>query len=74
MAVHTRQQKFLSGDHHMALKSPGIVTFMLSVILTVLALVTYFFSAEIPFITHQEFWVLLVAQVVLIFGCIMRGL
>lgn len=58
----------------MALKSPGIVTFMLSVILTVLALVTKFFSAEIPFITQQEFWVLLVAQFVLIFGCIMRGL
>ena len=58
----------------MALKSPGILTFMLSVILTVLALVTYFFGATIPFITNQEFWVLLVAQVILIFGCIMRGL
>jgi hypothetical protein len=58
----------------MALKSPGILTFMLSVILTVLALVTYFFSANIPYITGQEFWVMLVAQVVLILGCIMRGL
>jgi hypothetical protein len=58
----------------MALKSPGILTFMLSVILTVLALVTKFFSASIPFITGQEFWVLLVAQIVLVFGCIMRGL
>ena len=58
----------------MALKSPGILTFMISVILTVLALVKYFFSASIPFITGQEFWVLLVAQIVLVFGCIMRGL
>ncbi len=58
----------------MALKAPGILIFMLSVILTVLALVTYFFGADIPYITGQEFWVLLVAQVVLIFGCIMRGL
>ena len=58
----------------MALKSPGIITFMLSVILTVLALVTYFLGASIPFVTGQEFWVLLVAQFVLIFGCIMRGL
>ncbi len=49
----------------MALKSPGILTFMISVILTVLALVTYFFAASIPFITGQEFWVLLVAQIVL---------
>ncbi len=58
----------------MALKAPGILTFMLSVILTVLALVTYFFGATIPYITGQEFWVLLVAQVMLVFGCIMRGL
>ena len=58
----------------MALKAPGILTFMLSVILTVLALVTFFFGADIPFITGKEFWVLLVAQAVLVFGCIMRGL
>jgi heme/copper-type cytochrome/quinol oxidase subunit 4 len=58
----------------MALKSPGILTFMLSVILTVLALVTYFSGATIPYITGQEFWVLLIAQIVLVFGCIMRGL
>lgn len=58
----------------MVLKSPGILTFMLSVILTVLALVTMFSGAIIPYITGQEFWVLLVAQVVLILGCIMRGL
>jgi hypothetical protein len=58
----------------MVLKAPGILTFMLSVILTVLALVTYFFGASIPYITGQEFWVLLVAQFIMIFGCIMRGL
>lgn len=58
----------------MALKAPGILTFMLSVILTVLALVTKFFGASIPFITGYEFWVLLFSQFVLAFGCIMRGL
>lgn len=58
----------------MVLKAPGILTFMLSVILTVLALVTFFFSASIPYITGQEFWVLLLAQFIIIFGCIMRGL
>lgn len=58
----------------MVLKSPGILTFMLSVILTVLALVTYVFGAAIPYITDHEFWVLLLAQIVLVFGCIMRGL
>ena len=58
----------------MALKAPGILTFMLSVILTVLALVTFFSGATIPYITGQEFWVMLIAQITLIFGCIMRGL
>ena len=58
----------------MVLKSPGIITFMFSVILMVLALVTYFFGASIPLVTGQEFWVLLVAECVLIGGCIMRGL
>jgi len=58
----------------MALKAPGILTFMLSVILTVLALVSFFFKASIPFITDQEIWVILLAQFVLVFGCIMRGL
>lgn len=58
----------------MVLKAPGILTFMISVILTVLALVTYFFGASIPFITGQEFWVVLMAEFVLVLGCIMRGL
>jgi hypothetical protein len=58
----------------MGLKAPGIVTFMLSVILTVVVLITRFFGAEIPMLTGNEFWVLLLAQVILVFGCIMRGL
>lgn len=58
----------------MVLKSPGILTYMLSVILTVLALVSVMFSASIPYISGQEFWVILVAQLVLTFGCVMRGL
>jgi heme/copper-type cytochrome/quinol oxidase subunit 4 len=58
----------------MGLKAPGIVTFMLSVILTVVVLITRFFGAEIPMLTGNEFWVLLLAQVILVLGCIMRGL
>lgn len=58
----------------MVLKSPGILTFMLAVILTVLAIVTKVFGASIPYISNQEFWVLLLAQFILVFGCIMRGL
>jgi hypothetical protein len=58
----------------MGLKAPGILTFMVSVVLTVTVLITKFFGAEIPFLVGNEFWVLLAAQVILVFGCIMRGL
>lgn len=58
----------------MGLKAPGILTFMISVILTVTVLIIKFFGAEIPLITGNEFWALLAAQIVLILGCIMRGL
>ena len=58
----------------MGLKAPGIITFMLSVILTVTVLIIKFFGAEVPFVTGNEFFVLLLAQVILVFGCIMRGL
>jgi hypothetical protein len=58
----------------MGLKAPGIITFMLSVILTFTVLIIKFFGAQIPFITGNEFFVLLLAQVILVFGCIMRGL
>lgn len=58
----------------MVLKAPGILTFMLSVILTVLAVVTYIFGAAIPIIAGHEIWALLAAQFILVFGCIMRGL
>jgi hypothetical protein len=58
----------------MGLKAPGILTFMLSVILTVTVLIIKFFGAEIPIVTGNEFWALLLAQVILVLGCIMRGL
>lgn len=58
----------------MALKAPGLLTFMVSVVLTVVVLIMKFFGAEIPFLIGNEFWALLLAQVILIFGCIMRGL
>jgi hypothetical protein len=58
----------------MGLKPPGILTFMVAVILTVCVLVVRFFGAQIPFINGHEFWVLLAAHVVLIAGCVVRGL
>jgi hypothetical protein len=64
----------IEGVGQMGLKAPGILTFMVSIVLTVTVLIMKFFGAEIPFFVGNEFWVLLVAQVILIFGCIMRGL
>jgi hypothetical protein len=58
----------------MTLKSPGIVTFTLAVVLTVLVLATRFFGAQIPVITGNEFWGLLAAHMVLVTGCVIKGL
>ena len=58
----------------MGLKSPSILTFMVSVILTVAVLFTKFFGAEVPGLVGHEFWVLLLAQGILVLGCMMRGL
>ena len=58
----------------MGLKAPGLLTFMLSVILTVVILIAMFFGADIPVLRGHEFWALLVAQLILILGCVMRGL
>jgi hypothetical protein len=57
----------------MGLKAPGILTFMLSIILTVCVLVVKFFSAEIPLLMGNEFWALLLAQLILVLGCLVRG-
>jgi hypothetical protein len=58
----------------MGLKAPGILTFMFSIVLTVSVLIVRFFGAEIPILQGNEFWALLLAQIVLVLGCIMRGL
>ena len=60
----------------MALKAPGILIFLLSMILALTVLFTKFFSAAVPFLTGDstQFYALLAAYIVLVFGCIMRGL
>ncbi len=60
----------------MGLKAPSIVTFMLSVILTVIVIVAHFFDADIPFLKGQtaHFFALLLAQIILVLGCMLRGL
>ncbi|MET0638709.1 MAG: hypothetical protein ABWZ19_01695 [Hyphomicrobium sp.] len=62
------------GAHDMGLKTPGIITFMLSVILTVIVLMSKFFGAEIPGITGNESWAMLGAYTILMLGCMVRGM
>jgi hypothetical protein len=58
----------------MALKAPGIMTFLLSVVLVVAVLMIKFAGANVPGLTGHEFWGLLVAHALLVTGCLMRGL
>jgi hypothetical protein len=62
--------------HAMALKAPGILIFLLSIILALAVLFTKFFGATIPMLSGEatQFYGLLAAYIVLVFGCIMRGL
>ena len=57
----------------MGLRAPGLLTFMLSVILTVCILVVKFFEAQIPLIQGNEFWALLASHLILLIGCVWRG-
>lgn len=58
----------------MGLKAPGILTFMLSVIMVVIVIIAKFFDASIPVISGHEFYVLLLAHIILVLGCMLRGL
>lgn len=54
----------------MNLKAPGIITFLVSIVLTVFVLTSKVFNAEIPMLENNEFWALLVAQTLLVLACL----
>ena len=60
------------GTKEIGLRAPGILSFMFSVILSVITLVCYFFGANIPFLEtlNNQFWAMVIAQAILIFGCL----
>ena len=62
------------GSGNMSLKAPGILTFTTSVVLVVAVLGVKFFGAQIPMLNGHEFWALLAAHVILVIGCMVRGL
>jgi len=59
----------------MALKAPGFLIFLLSIVLALAALVAKF-GAAIPLLSNEpwQFYGLLAAYAVLVLGCTMRGL
>ena len=60
----------------MILKAPGILTFLLSILLALGVLYARYFGRDVAFLTSEtsQFYVLLIAYVILVLGCIMRGL
>ena len=60
----------------MALKAPGILVFMLSIILSLGVLFARYFGSSVPLLTGEttQFYAMMGAYIVLLFGCIMRGL
>jgi hypothetical protein len=62
------------GVRTVGLKAPSIITFMLSVILAVIVLMSTFFGAEIPGLKGNELWALLASYAVLMLGCMVPGL
>lgn len=58
----------------MGLKAPSILTFMLSVILVVIAAVSKYAQAHLPLVNGNEFPLIVLAHLLLVLGCVMRGL
>lgn len=59
----------------MRLNPPTIVIFLVSLVLAVLALITKSHVLPIAeYFPHQPFWLAIVAYLVLMVGCIVRGL
>jgi hypothetical protein len=54
------------------LSAPTIVTFLVSLVLAIIALVGHF--AKIDFITLYHFWFAIAAYVLLAIGCLVKGL
>jgi len=54
----------------MEMHTPSRWTFLLSLVLVLLAIVAYF--VDIPFISKYDLWVAVVGYAVLVFGCMVK--
>ncbi len=58
----------------MGLKAPGILTFTSSIILVVIAAGSKYAGAHLPLVNGREFALVILAHLVLVIGCVVRGL
>jgi len=58
----------------MGLKAPGILTFTLSIVLVVIAVGSKYAGAHLPLVNGREFALVILAHVLLLIGCTVRGL
>jgi hypothetical protein len=58
----------------MFLKAPGILIFLVSIILALAVFYSRYFGTDVPFLTGEasQFYVLFAAYAILVLGCIMR--
>ena len=54
-------------------KPPGILTFLLALILGIVGALTHF-GVNIPIVDGHGFWLVFAAYVLLIIGCLLRGM
>jgi hypothetical protein len=71
-AVFHPRETVEEGLRAMGLKAPGILTFLVSIVLVVTVLMIKFFGAEVPLLKNHEFWGLLVGHLILVYACLMR--
>jgi hypothetical protein len=60
----------------MFLKAPGLLIFSVSILLALAVLYARYFGTDVPFLMGDasQFYGMLIAYVILVLGCTMRGL
>ena len=72
---HVETHQIMETSSNMALKAPGLLTFLLSFIVMMAVLFAKFFGAKIPGLNeYTEFGGMLAAYIVLALGCLVRSL
>jgi hypothetical protein len=72
---HAPATHLMEANAHMGLKSPGLLTFLVSFVVMMAVIFAKFFGAKIPGLNeHTEFAGMMVAYFMLAAGCFVRSL